>query len=82
MERHAYWCKEYDKVRVAGRDDMSGSYEYSEQDFRTFPRYNVLSAILQELERIDPLQLSSLSEARELFAVVGETAEMSGCWSM
>jgi hypothetical protein len=70
IERHAHWWEVYAKQRGA-----ASSGNYSEDDLKTFPRYNVLDAILKEIERIDPRRLTSLSEARGLLTLAGQTAE-------
>jgi len=45
MDRHHYWCMEYQRV------NPSGTVKYTDEHYDTFPRYNVLNAILVELER-------------------------------
>jgi hypothetical protein len=74
IERHTFWCKEYERIRTAGRDG-SVEYKYSEQDKKTFPRYNVLAAILEEVEKINPDTILTLNEAREFFTLAGQCGE-------
>lgn len=66
-----YWCKEYDEKR-AGNDFP---YTYTDGDYDLFPRYNVLRAILLEVETLVGGDFSSLSECRECLLVAGQTAE-------
>jgi hypothetical protein len=51
------------------------TYTYSPAALDTFPRYNVLKAIQWAVEAFTPADFASLSEARELLAAAGETAE-------
>lgn len=68
MERHAHWTARYaETARLT-----SGRYSLEALD--TFPRYNVLAAILEEVERWRPEDFTSLEAARELLAEAGRTA--------
>lgn len=77
IERHAYWCDQYAKLCAKSGQPKYEGTGYSEEHLKTFPRYNVLCAILNELERINPHHLSGLSETQELFVVAGQTAHNS-----
>jgi hypothetical protein len=48
---------------------------YSDEAYNTFPRYNVLNAILTDLERFDPDALPEFPELTELLILSGQTAQ-------
>jgi hypothetical protein len=73
MERYCYWTKTYGELVSAGKD-RSGS-EYTKEALYTFPRYNVLDAILVEVERHRPVDFTSLDEARRVFKAVAAEAQ-------
>lgn len=72
-ERYAYWVKEYTKIRGPGFGQFKKTY--SKKELSIFPRYNVLKAILEEIERFTPDDFDDLNEARNLIAEAGNTAE-------
>jgi hypothetical protein len=72
MERHAHWTARYAEL-TRGRENRV-PYTYSDRDLATFPRYNVLAAILLEVERIVPHGLS-LANLRDLLLLAGRIAE-------
>lgn len=47
MEHYHYWAVRYSKERT-GQDYPA--YSYSDNDYDLFPRYNILAAILGEIE--------------------------------
>jgi hypothetical protein len=71
QEKHEYWCKHYSMLPNSGR--FRG--DYSKKALAIFPRYNVLNAILVELERTDPATLLDFDQARELIIAAGTDAE-------
>jgi hypothetical protein len=76
-ERHAEWRRKYAQLGAEGRGrakDSAGQWTYSDAAYDVFPRYNVLDAILNEIERFVPGDFSSIEEAASLLAVAGETA--------
>lgn len=73
VDRHHYWTDRYAEIVKAGRD-RDGSH-YTDDALRIFPRYNVLSAILEDIERFVPQDFSTLEEATQLISMVGHTAE-------
>lgn len=78
MEQSARWRHEYAELAAAGRERTtirSGSWEYTKEAYGIFPRYQVLAAILGEVERFVPADFSSVDESRSLLALAGETAE-------
>jgi hypothetical protein len=48
QDNHSYWADKYSKERTG--DDFP--YTYTDNDYNIFPRYNVLSAILDSVETI------------------------------
>jgi hypothetical protein len=76
VETHARWCAEYARIVDAGRDRENDGYHYTREARRTFPRYNVVAAILEAVERIDPESLSTVDDARDrlLAAASGDNA--------
>jgi hypothetical protein len=74
IERHAHWADRYAEIVRRRGDRERDGYNYTPEALSTFPRYNVLNAILVELERIDPEQLGELSAAKTRLLHVGETA--------
>lgn len=72
MEKYNYWTAEYSKIVFSGRD--RNGYDYTPRALRTFPRYNVLNAILIELERTDPKELADLNDTRDWIVLAGTNA--------
>lgn len=72
MERHTHWCRKYTELQ-AGRAP-GGSCEYSKAQLSVFPRYNVLHAILLDVQRIVPNSMS-LEECREMLVLAGQTGD-------
>jgi len=69
-ERAARWHSRYAEL---GSHIDHGGYTKEEKD--VFPRYNVLEAILVEVERLRPESLASGQQARELLSLAGQIAE-------
>jgi len=72
-EQHAAWCDRYTEMQRGRKPPIP--YSYTDREYATFPRYNVLAAILTEVERIDPEEVTTLDEMRELLVTAGEAAE-------
>jgi len=72
MENFSYWADRYS-------NDRSGSefpkYSYSDRDYDLFPRYNVLSAILAQVEILVGKTYPELQTCREELAQIGLTAQ-------
>ena len=68
IEHYAIWAKRYAEMgpRPAG--------PISERRYAVFPRYNVLGAILEGLERYTPEDFPTLRAARVALATVADTA--------
>lgn len=69
MEAHAVRCAEYEEIIRQGRDREKDGYHYSAEARRTFPRYNVLAAILEEVETLASETLGTIEDTRELLSV-------------
>lgn len=72
IDRHAHWTARYAEL-TRGREHRV-PYTYADRDRATFPRYQVLTAILLEIERLIP-QESSVVELRDLLVCAAHTAE-------
>lgn len=73
IEKHAQWTAAYASLSREGRDRVAGGY--SPEAYATFPRYNVLHAILLEVEALDYDELPRLEELRDLLLLAGRCAE-------
>jgi hypothetical protein len=67
------WSEAYSQVVSAGRSRIGRGY--TDEALNIFPRYNVLSAILVDVERLSPDEFASIAEAREIMKVAAETAD-------
>lgn len=73
LERHAQWCSRYRVLSEGGRDRVGK--EYSDEAYDTYPRYNVLKAILTEIERIDSDALPKYPDLVELLVFAVQAAD-------
>lgn len=73
MENHYFWMKKYSTLLDAEKSRVE--YGYSDKALYTFPRYNVLNAILFETERFRPEEFKSLEEAKNFFKLVANEAQ-------
>lgn len=73
IDRYHYWSEMYTEMVKTGRDRDDSNY--TDNALRVFPRYNVLNAILVEIEGFTPQDFSILEEATKLIGTVGRTAE-------
>lgn len=71
IERASYWHAEYAKLPNDGRAD--DRYHYSPAALATFPRYNVLEAILPALESIPVAEVDDIEGAMERAALAAES---------
>jgi hypothetical protein len=69
IDRSTYWSERY--AQTPG--PWSG--RYSAEDLDAFPRYQVLDAILEEVERLSLEEFASVEELRERIARAGWTAQ-------
>jgi hypothetical protein len=72
MENHFYWSEKYSQLNTGGIGRSAG---YTDKQLATFPRYNVLSAILFAVERYRPEDFKTLDEAKRFFCLVANDAE-------
>jgi hypothetical protein len=76
MDRYNYWQEKYTLLANDGR--CADVYRYSDEALNIFPRYNLLKAVLIEIERFTPQDISSLIEARELIGYAGSITNSMG----
>lgn len=74
MERYTFWTENYTKLNDSGKG-FSFDEGYSNKALATFPRYNVMSAILTEIERHRPSDFSEFEEAKEFFKLAIKDAQ-------
>ncbi|ASZ13914.1 hypothetical protein KTO58_04575 [Chitinophaga pendula] len=67
-----YWANRYAKERTGSNYPV---YSYSDGDYDLFPRYNVLDAILAEVEKLVGIQDTDLAACRQQLIEIGLTAQ-------
>jgi hypothetical protein len=72
MARHEELAGKYATLPNHGRTDDG---DHSPEARRTFPRYHVVAAILEQVERLDPEQLPGLSDLVDALSDAAGTAE-------
>jgi hypothetical protein len=78
IDRHAEWTRRYSQLAAEKRDRTTESlvdWEYTDAAYDVFPRYNVLGAILSEVERFVSSDFTCVEELRSLLAVASDTAK-------
>ena len=73
VDRRREWIDAYTRVPNEGR--ASDGYHYRDDAKDIFPRYNVLDAILVEIERLDPEDLPSVEVVRDQLVNAGYHAD-------
>jgi len=73
MDRHFYWSNKYRELDSARKNLTNNGY--TDEALRTFPRYNLLNAILTETERYRPDEFKTFDEAKRFFGLVASEAE-------
>ena len=73
MDRYLYWTEKYAELSAAGKGRAGSGY--TDEALYTFPRYNVLNAILFEVERYRPEEFGTFDEAKSFLRVVTAEAE-------
>ena len=76
--RHAQWSEKYHQLGQKGGDRTSlrgGGWGYTSKAKDTYPRYNVLAAILAEIERVAVAELGDLAGARANLAAIIHRAQ-------
>jgi hypothetical protein len=71
-ENFSYWCDRYARERTGINSPV---YSYSDEDYNLFPRYNVLSAILGEVEELVGQHYPDITSCQEDLVLVGLAAE-------
>ncbi|SIN64171.1 hypothetical protein [Chitinophaga niabensis] len=74
MEHYHYWATRYSKERT-GQDYPT--YSYSDNDYDLFPRYNILAAMLGEIETLVGKSFPSLTDCRTSLIQIGRSANSS-----
>jgi hypothetical protein len=72
-DNHSYWIDRYSKERT-GNDFP---YTYTDNDYNLFPRYNVLSAILDKVETLVGQSHLNFEDCKKELKNIGLTAESS-----
>src|SRR5437762_1138971 len=72
QENFSYWANRYSNER-SGSDFPT--YSYSDRDYDLFPRYNVLAAILAQVEMQVGKTYQEPMSCREALAQIGFTAQ-------
>lgn len=70
-EHYHYWAVRYSKERTGQNYPV---YSYSDNDYDLFPRYNILDAILGEIEILVGRSFPSLSDCRATLIQIGRSA--------
>lgn len=73
MDNSSYCSEKYSKLLAT--EEPRVKYGYSDEALYTFPRYNVLNAILFETERFRPEEFKSLDEAKNFFKLIAKEAQ-------
>ena len=76
-ERAALWRQRYAQLGNVGGATVSiagAKWTYTAAAYDIFPRYQLLSAMQNEVERLVPGDFASLDECRSILALAGETA--------
>lgn len=73
MDRYSYWTEKYGEIVSKGQD--RAGYGYTQEALCTFPRYNVLNAMLVEVERHRPEDFTNLNEAKRAFRAAALNAQ-------
>ena len=73
MDRYNDWSEKYAAIAKNGNDRRG--IEYTDEAYATFPRYNVLSAILLGIEKLDFDCLPPLAELKELLEILAQTSQ-------
>lgn len=77
IERGYFWRDEYSKLCDQDRNRKKDGYNYTDEAHDMFPRYNVLDAILIEVEKHNPEVFESLEQTKNQLTTVGLCAESS-----
>jgi hypothetical protein len=78
IERISHWHQRYATMQASGRDrdtTRTGEWTYSQEAYDVFPRYQVLAAILSDIEHYVPDDFESIEQLREIIATAAESAQ-------
>lgn len=73
LENHQFWWEKY--FELASSNNIRDDFDYTNEAYSIFPRYNVLNAILTEIEKTQPSEFSNFEEAKEYFCLAANQAE-------
>ncbi|MGN7824948.1 hypothetical protein ACTJJB_32795 [Chitinophaga sp. 22536] len=71
-EHHGRWARRYANERTGANNPV---YSYSDQDYNLFPRYQVLAAISDNVEKLVGKTFPSPEACRETLSHIGFTAQ-------
>lgn len=74
MDRYSRWATLYGELARGGRNRIDGFGDYTDAAYAIFPRYNVLQAVLDRIETLDPAALPDVDELRSLLFRAAMTA--------
>lgn len=74
IDRYNHWTENYKNLDALEKG-FSVESGYSDESLSVIPRYNVLSAILTEIERHQPTDFSDFEEAKEFFILAVNEAQ-------
>jgi hypothetical protein len=75
QDRFSYWSRIYEELQAQGQEKFEPGWDYSEEEYRTFPRYRIAKAIQVEVERLTVDHDTSLSELRTRLIKACDLAE-------
>lgn len=73
LDKSFYWSEKYSEL--LSTEKSRAEYGYSNEALYTFPRYNVLNAVVFEIERFRPEEFKSLEEAKTFFKLIANEAQ-------
>jgi hypothetical protein len=71
IENYQFWAEKYSQID----ETRSSNNNYTDEAYSIFPRYNVLDAILTEIEKFQPKDFGDFEEARDFFCLISKQAE-------
>lgn len=75
IEQDAFWSDQYSALVKARRDRHGVFGGYTQEAISTFPRYNVLTAILEAVEALRPERFADLEYLRQHLIETGYSAQ-------
>jgi hypothetical protein len=72
IDNHSYWLYKYFELDESKRFENSN---YTNEAYSIFPRYNILNALLIEIERFQPKDFNDFEEAKEFFCLISKQSE-------